>query len=89
MTPARRAFAMPPTSPAYPPGPYRFINREYLIRLRWFTWRARLDINRIASCGLRGDVRFGEVAMVGWTAQMGVLQSAPQLRERLLLRIGT
>ncbi|WP_024520280.1 acetoacetate decarboxylase [Bradyrhizobium sp. Tv2a-2] len=26
-----RAFAMPVTSPAYPPGPYRFINREYLI----------------------------------------------------------
>jgi acetoacetate decarboxylase len=25
-----RAFAMPLTSPAYPPGPYRFINREYL-----------------------------------------------------------
>lgn len=25
-----RAFAMPFTSPAYPPGPYRFINREYL-----------------------------------------------------------
>ncbi|NWG22801.1 MAG: acetoacetate decarboxylase [Pseudorhodoplanes sp.] len=27
----RRAFAMPLTSPAYPPGPYRFINREFLI----------------------------------------------------------
>ncbi len=26
-----RAFAMPLTSPAYPPGPYRFINREYLV----------------------------------------------------------
>jgi len=26
-----RAFAMPLTSPAYPPGPYRFFNREYLI----------------------------------------------------------
>jgi acetoacetate decarboxylase len=25
------AFAMPPTSPAYPPGPYRFVNREYFI----------------------------------------------------------
>lgn len=33
MTPeqARSAFAMPATSPAYPPGPYRFVNREYLI----------------------------------------------------------
>ena len=26
-----KAFAMPLTSPAYPRGPYRFINREYLI----------------------------------------------------------
>jgi acetoacetate decarboxylase len=25
------AFAMPLTSPAYPPGPYRFIDREFLI----------------------------------------------------------
>lgn len=26
-----RAFAMPLTAPAYPSGPYRFVNREYLI----------------------------------------------------------
>ena len=26
-----QAFAMPLTSPAYPRGPYRFVNREYLI----------------------------------------------------------
>lgn len=26
-----RAFAMPFTNPAYPPGPYRFFNREFLI----------------------------------------------------------
>ena len=26
-----RAFSMPLTSPAYPPGPYRFRQREYLI----------------------------------------------------------
>jgi len=26
-----RAFAMPLTSPAYPPGPYRFVNREFLV----------------------------------------------------------
>ncbi len=25
------AFAMPFHNPAYPPGPYRFVNREYLI----------------------------------------------------------
>jgi acetoacetate decarboxylase len=27
----QRAFAMPLTSPAYPPGPYRFVNREFMI----------------------------------------------------------
>ena len=27
----KRAFAMPIQSPAYPPGPYRFVDREYLI----------------------------------------------------------
>lgn len=27
----QRAFAMPLTSPAYPPGPYRFVDREFLI----------------------------------------------------------
>lgn len=27
----KRAFAMPLTSPAYPPGPYRFVDREYMI----------------------------------------------------------
>jgi acetoacetate decarboxylase len=26
-----KAFAMPLTNPAYPPGPYRFVNREYMI----------------------------------------------------------
>ena len=26
-----RAFAVPLTSPAYPPGPYRFVNREFFI----------------------------------------------------------
>lgn len=28
---AKSAFAMPLTSPSYPRGPYRFVNREYLI----------------------------------------------------------
>jgi acetoacetate decarboxylase len=26
-----RAYAMPLTSPAFPPGPYRFVNREYFV----------------------------------------------------------
>ena len=25
------AFAMPLTNPSYPPAPYKFVNREYLI----------------------------------------------------------
>jgi acetoacetate decarboxylase len=27
----KHAFAMPLTNPAFPPGPYRFVHREYLI----------------------------------------------------------
>ena len=27
----RKAFAMPATSPAFPPGPYRFVQREFVI----------------------------------------------------------
>jgi acetoacetate decarboxylase len=27
----KSAFAMPPTNPAFPPGPYRFVDREYFI----------------------------------------------------------
>ncbi len=34
-----RAFAMPLTNPAYPPGPYRFINREFMI----ITYRTDID----------------------------------------------
>jgi acetoacetate decarboxylase len=36
-----RAFAMPLTSPAFPMGPYRFVDREYLI-ITYRTDRARL-----------------------------------------------
>jgi acetoacetate decarboxylase len=38
----KRAFAMPLTSPAFPPGPYRFIGREYLI-ITYRTDRAALE----------------------------------------------
>ena len=27
----RSAFAMPLSNPAFPPGPYRFVDREFLI----------------------------------------------------------
>jgi acetoacetate decarboxylase len=38
----RKAFAMPLTSPAFPPGPYRFVNREFLIVI----YRTDLDALR-------------------------------------------
>jgi acetoacetate decarboxylase len=38
----KTAFAMPLTNPSYPRGPYRFINREYLI----ITYRTDLDALR-------------------------------------------
>ena len=38
----RRAFAMPLTNPSYPPGPYRFIDREFLV----ITYRTDMDALR-------------------------------------------
>ena len=38
----RTAFAMPLTNPAFPPGPYRFVNREFLI----VTYRTDMDALR-------------------------------------------
>ncbi len=38
----RRAFAMPLTNPSYPPGPYRFVNREFLV----ITYRTDLEALR-------------------------------------------
>jgi acetoacetate decarboxylase len=35
-----KGFAMPLTSPAFPCGPYRFVNREYLI----ITYRTHLAL---------------------------------------------
>jgi len=35
----KNAFAMPLTNPAYPPGPYRFVDREFLI----ITYRTEMD----------------------------------------------
>jgi acetoacetate decarboxylase len=38
----RRAFAMPLTNPSYPPGPYRFVDREFLI----ITYKTDVDALR-------------------------------------------
>jgi acetoacetate decarboxylase len=38
----RRAFAMPLTNPSFPPGPYRFVNREFLV----ITYRTEMNALR-------------------------------------------
>lgn len=38
----RKSFAMPASSPAFPPGPYRFVNREFVI----ITYRTDMDALR-------------------------------------------
>lgn len=38
----KTAFAMPLTSPSFPPGPYRFYNREYIV----ITYRTDMDALR-------------------------------------------
>ena len=38
----RNAFAMPLTSPAFPRGPYRFTNREFMV----ITYRTDIDALR-------------------------------------------
>ncbi len=38
----KNAFAMPLTNPSYPPGPYKFVNREYMI----ITYRTDMDALR-------------------------------------------
>jgi acetoacetate decarboxylase len=38
----QRAFAMPLTNPSYPPGPYRFFDREFLV----ITYRTDMDALR-------------------------------------------
>jgi len=50
-----RAFAMPLTSPAYPPGPYRYVNREFLI-ITYRTDPAKLRAVVPEPLELEGDV---------------------------------
>ena len=38
----KSAFAMPLTNPSYPPGPYKFANREYMI----ISYRTDIDALR-------------------------------------------
>ena len=53
---AKRAFAMPLTSPAYPVGPYKFYNREYLI----ITYRTDIDkLRAVESTGAGAVVTAG------------------------------
>ena len=39
---AAKAFSMPLTSPAFPPGPYRFVRREYIV----ITYETDMDLLR-------------------------------------------
>ncbi|TIV66188.1 MAG: acetoacetate decarboxylase, partial [Mesorhizobium sp.] len=38
----KRAYAMPLTNPSFPPGPYRFFDREYII-ITYRTTREALE----------------------------------------------
>ena len=62
-----RAFAMPLTSPAFPPGPYRFIDREYLI-ITYRTDPAKLrqlieDCRRTGYSAVEDELAYGVVAL--------------------------
>jgi acetoacetate decarboxylase len=43
-----RAYAMPLTNPAYPPGPYRFNDREFLI-ITYRTDSEKLRLPRVSA----------------------------------------
>ena len=55
-----RAFAMPLTNPAYPPGPYRFVNREYLI-ITYRTDPAKLRADRARAARTRRARAAGQI----------------------------
>ncbi len=50
----KRAYAMPLTNPSFPPGPYRFFNREYLV-ITYRTTREALDAVIPAPLEIDGD----------------------------------
>ena len=52
------AFAMPLTSPAFPPGPYRFIDREYLM-VTYRTDPAALEAVVLCPCPTRPQLNTG------------------------------
>src|SRR5271163_108235 len=65
-----RAFAMPLTSPAFPPGPYRFVNREFFI----LTYRTDPDALRAVlpdSTGFGDYTESGQVIPVSFRGQLG------------------
>ena len=64
------AFAMPLTSPAFPPGPYRFVNREFFI----ITYRTDPDALRAVlpdSTGFGDYTESGQVIPVSFRGQLG------------------
>jgi acetoacetate decarboxylase len=55
------AFAMPPTSPTFPPELYRFVDRQYFIRYRtrWRPTRSPALPSRSTARGLRSRAGLG------------------------------
>jgi acetoacetate decarboxylase len=65
----RKAFAMPLTSPAFPPGPYRFMRREFLV----ITYRTDLEALRaVDSTGFGDYTESGQVIPVQLRTARGV-----------------
>ena len=53
-----KAFAMPLTDPAYPKGPYKFYNREFVV----ITYRSDIDeLRRVRARTLGGSRRHGRL----------------------------
>lgn len=54
----KRAYAMPLTNPSFPPGPYRFFDREYVI-ITYRTTREALEAQRNQQGNAKQDPRHG------------------------------
>ena len=58
----RKAFAMPLNDPAYPPGPYKFYNREFVV----ITYRTDPDqLREVTGIGAMRAKRIHESAHIG------------------------
>ncbi len=74
----KRAFAMPLTSPAFPPGPYRFVNREFFI----VTYRTDPDALRAVDARAARDHRADRQVRVHPHARLDRLRRLHRERAR-------